>query len=47
VRHALRPRRKLIPTRKTRSSQRKRIDEKKVRGRAKATRRRVGPYTED
>ncbi len=47
VRQALRPRRKRIPTRKTKSSQRKRVDEKKLRGRSKAARRRVGPYTED
>jgi ribosome-associated protein len=47
VRQALRPRRKRIPTRKTKASQRKRVDEKKVRGRSKATRRRVDPYTDD
>ena len=47
IRQALRPRRKRIPTRKTKSSQRKRVDEKKVRGRAKVTRRRVNPYIED
>ncbi|MEY4667323.1 MAG: hypothetical protein RL518_22 [Pseudomonadota bacterium] len=46
LREALRPRRKRIPTRKTRSSQRKRLDEKKVRGRSKAARRRVDPYAD-
>ncbi len=41
---ALRPRRKRIPTRKTRSSERKRLDQKKGRSRSKAARRRVDPY---
>lgn len=44
---ALRPRRKRIPTRKTRSSDRKRLEEKKGRSRSKATRRRVDPYAAD
>lgn len=47
LRNALRPRRKRIPTKKTRASQRRRVDEKKVRGRSKAGRRRVDPHTED
>lgn len=47
LRNALRPRRKRIPTKKTRASQRRRVDEKKVRGRSKAGRRRVDPYSED
>ena len=47
LRNALRPRRKRIPTKKTRASQRRRVNEKKVRGRSKAGRRRVDPYTED
>ena len=47
LRTALRPRRKRIPTKKTRASQRRRVDEKKVRGRSKAGRRRVDPYTDD
>lgn len=47
IRNALRPRRKRIPTKKTRASQRRRVDEKKVRGRSKAGRRRVEPYKED
>jgi ribosome-associated protein len=44
---ALRPRRKRIPTRKTRSSDRKRLEEKKGRSRSKATRRKVDPYAAD
>jgi ribosome-associated protein len=47
LRQALRPRRKRIPTRKTRSSERKRLEQKKGRSRSKATRRRVDPYAAD
>ncbi len=46
LRQALRPRRKRIPTRKTRASDRKRLDAKKVRSRSKVGRRRVDPHTE-
>jgi ribosome-associated protein len=47
VRQALRPKRKRIPTKKTRASDRKRLEGKKVRSHSKATRRRIDSYTED
>jgi ribosome-associated protein len=47
VMQALRPKRKRIPTKKTRASDRKRLEGKKVRSHSKATRRRIDSYTDD
>ena len=44
IRQALRPKRKRIPTKKTKGSQRRRLDSKKVRGASKASRRRIDDY---
>jgi ribosome-associated protein len=47
LRQALRPKRKRIPTKKTRSSIRKRLEGKKARSQFKATRRRVDSYSDE
>jgi len=47
LREALRPKRKRIPTKKTRASDRKRLEGKKARSQSKATRRRIDSYTDD
>jgi ribosome-associated protein len=44
---ALRRKRKRIPTKKTRSSDRKRLEGKKARSQSKTARRRVNSHTED
>lgn len=44
---ALRPKRKRVPTKKTRSSDRKRLSAKRLHGESKATRRRVDPHRDD
>ena len=47
LRQALRPKRKRIPTKKTRSSERKRLEGKKVRSKSKATRRRIDSHSDE
>lgn len=47
VRQALRPKRKRIPTKKTKASNRRRLETKKVRGQSKASRRRVDSYGDE
>jgi ribosome-associated protein len=47
LKQALRPKRKRIPTKKTRASERKRLEGKKARSQSKATRRRIDPHTGD
>lgn len=47
LRQALRPKRKRIPTKKTKASQRRRLDTKKARGESKASRRRVDTYRDE
>lgn len=44
---ALRPKRKRVPTKKTRASNRKRLTTKRLHGEAKAARRRVAPHRDD
>lgn len=47
IRQALRPQKKRIPTKKTRSSERQRLTTKRVRGASKARRRSVDPYGDE
>lgn len=47
LRTALRPKRKRIPTKKTRSSDRKRLESKKAHSKSKAARRRVDGYSDE
>ena len=44
---ALRPKRKRVPTKKTRSSERKRLTTKRLHSESKAARRRVRPHSDD
>lgn len=47
VRQAIRPPKKRIPTKKTRASQRRRLESKKAHGERKAVRRKILPSTDD
>lgn len=45
--YALRPKRKRVPTKKTRASNRKRLTAKRLHGESKIARRRVAPHSDD